>query len=651
MTSMKMTLLEQINTPADLKKLTLQQLPHVAQELRQQIMEAVSRTGGHLASNLGVIELTIALHYVLDTPKDKIVWDVGHQSYAHKILTGRRKRLNTLRQWQGLSGFPSREESIYDTFTVGHGSTSISTALGLACAYAGQKESADGVRPVKVVAVIGDASLGGGMALEALNHAGQLKKNVVVILNDNKMAISKSVGALSHYLNRIITMPIYNRIRQDLENLLKKVPRFGKKLSAVARRLEESLKNLLVPGIIFEELGFRYFGPIDGHNIEEVVRTLSNALKLEGPVLIHAVTVKGKGYPRAEEIPEKFHGVSSALQAQKEDNLKRATYTQVFSEKLIQLAHQDKRIVAITAAMPEGTGLDKFARYFPQRFYDVGMAEAHAVGFAAGLACRGLRPVAAVYSTFLQRSYDQLIHDVCLQNLPVVFALDRAGIVGEDGPTHQGIFDLAYLRHMPNLNLLAPKDGQELKAMLEFAFKGNRPIAIRYPREEVPIKRELLGRNYSLPDMQYGKGEIVREGSDIAIIALGSMVYPSLEAAQVLSAQGALECTVMNARFVKPLDELLIKKLCTDFETIIVVEEGVAEGGFGSAVLEFLERAGICGINLKRIALPCSFIPHAKRKFLLARYGLSASGIAQTILNVKKVESQMRPRLMERKRT
>jgi 1-deoxy-D-xylulose-5-phosphate synthase len=480
------------------------------------------------------------------------------------------------------------------------------------------------------VAVIGDASLGGGMALEALNHAGQLKKDMVVILNDNKMGISKSVGALSHYLNRIITMPIYNRIKQDIENLLKKVPRFGKRLNSLAKRLDEGLKNLLVPGILFEELGFRYFGPIDGHNVKQIIYTLRNILRLEGPVLVHLITVKGKGYLQAEEVPEKFHGVSSNVVTGLKP--KRKTFTEAFSEKLVQLARKDKRIVAVTAAMPEGTGLDRFARSFPKRFYDVGMAEGHAVGFAAGLAQMGLRPFVAIYSTFLQRSYDQIIHDVCLQNLPVIFCLDRAGIVGEDGPTHQGIFDLAYLRHIPHLTLLAPKDAEELGAMLEFALKETHPLAIRYPRGAAPQRKDLFAEGYRAAKIQSGKAEVLRQGRDLAIIGLGSMVYPSLEAAKILSTQKAIECEVVNARFAKPLDESLMKKLCAKFNTIIVVEEGICEGGFGSSVLEFLEKEKITGVNIKRIALPCAFITHAKRNFLLDTYGLTAQGIADSVL-------------------
>lgn len=643
-----MSLLDHINSPADLKRLSLRELTRLAQEIRREIMQIVAQTGGHLASNLGAVELTVALHYVLDMPKDKIIWDVGHQTYTHKILTGRRAQLKTLRQWQGLSGFPNREESIYDVFTVGHGSTSISTALGLVCGYAGQREkkngkqrslrraqgaskSAEQSRNTKIVAVIGDASLGGGMALEALNHAGQIKRDLVVILNDNKMGISRSVGALSHYLNRIITMPIYNRIRKDLENLIKRVPRLGTRLFSAAKRLEEGLKNLLVPGILFEELGFRYFGPIDGHNIEEIVPTLRNVLQMEGPVLIHAMTIKGKGYPRAEEVPEKFHGVASN-NVLEQPRSKGKSFTQIFSEKLMCLAKKDKRVVAVTAAMTEGTGLDKFAQQFPRRFYDVGMAEAHAVGFAAGLASTGLRPFVAIYSTFLQRAYDQIMHDVCLQNLPVTFCVDRAGIVGEDGATHQGIFDLSYLRHIPNLVVAVPKDGEELRQLLEFALSDMRPIAIRYPKGEPPERKDLFSQDYTSPKIEYGRAEVLRQGKDLAIIALGSMVYPSLEAAQILSSQG-LDCAVVNARFVKPFDEILIKRLGVKFKKLIVVEEAVAEGGFGSAVLEFLEKEKIVDVRLARIALPSSFITHAKREFLLERYGLTASGIANKILN------------------
>lgn len=633
-----MNLLKQINSPLQLKELSLKQLPQLADEIRHEIIETVSKTGGHLASSLGAVELTIALHYVLDTPRDKIVWDVGHQAYAHKILTGRRERMKTLRKWQGLSGFPNKNESIYDLFTVGHGSTSISMALGVSCAFDSEKTNQKKIRRPKVVAVIGDASLGGGMAFEALNHAGQIKKGLVVLLNDNKMAISKSVGALSHYLNRIITTPIYNRIRRDVERLLQRVPRLGNRLFAAAKRLEESLKNLLVPGIIFEELGFRYFGPIDGHNIEEIARTLKNALCLDEPVLIHAITKKGKGYLEAERVPEKFHGVS----ANHEDisKTKNKSFTQSFSESIVRLAKEDQRIVAITAAMPEGTGLSKFAELFPKRFYDVGMAEGHAVGFAAGIARIGLRPIVAIYSTFLQRGYDQIIHDVCLQDLPVIFCLDRAGIVGEDGPTHQGTFDVAYLRHIPGLTLMAPKDGDELSMMLEFALTRSSPVAIRYPKGESKLLAQALLENYHTAKIEHAKAELLRSGKHIAILALGSMVYPALEAADLLVSQG-VDATVINMRFAKPLDEALIYDLCARFGKLIVVEEGVKSGGFGASVLEFLEQRDITKTKVKIIALPCEFIPHAERDFLLARYGLTADGIACTVideLNYKKLK-------------
>ena len=625
-----MDLLPSIDSPKQLKELSLKQLPQLAQEIRREIIQTVTKTGGHLASNLGAVELTVALHYVLDMPKDKIIWDVGHQVYTHKILTGRKSRLKTLRQWQGLSGFPSREESVYDTFSVGHGSTSISTALGLACARPKQDKK-HSPRRAKIVAVIGDASLGGGMALEALNHAGQLQRDLIVIVNDNKMAISRSVGALSRYLNRIITTPIYNRIRRDLERLLKRLPRFGPKLFSTARRLEESLKNLLVPGILFEELGFRYFGPINGHDINEIIATMKNVLQLEGPVLIHAVTIKGKGLAHAEKIPEKFHGVSSDADLLPVPETKAKSFTRMFSEKMVCLAKKNQDIIAITAAMPEGTGLDKFARLFPERFYDVGMAEAHAIGFSAGLAQAGLRPIVAIYSTFLQRAYDQIIHDICLQNLPVVLCLDRSGVVGEDGVTHQGIFDLAYLRHLPNLTVLAPKDGQELQAMLDFTLGFSGPLAMRYPKGKTPDFSLLLGRTYSPAKIRYSKAEVLRQGKDAAILALGSMVYPSLQAANELCAQG-IDCTVVNMRFAKPLDEALIKKICAQVDALFTVEEGVGAGGFGSGVWEFLERNGYDNVRLRRIGLPCEFIPHAKREFLLKKYGLTAGGIKEIVL-------------------
>ncbi len=626
-----MRLLDSINSPNDLKTLTIEELPKLAQEIRDEIIEAVSCVGGHLASSLGAVELIIALHYCLDTPNDKLIWDVGHQAYAHKLLTGRRDRFKTLRQFGGISGFPNKEESLYDIFTTGHGSTSISTALGLVCSRDLKNQAH------KVAAVIGDASLGGGMAFEALNYAGHLKKNLIVILNDNEMSISRSVGALSRYLNRIITAPIYNRIRKDVENLLKRVPRFGFRVIRAARRLEEGLKNLLVPGILFEELGFRYFGPIDGHDVSAIINTLKNILNLEGPVLLHVITKKGKGYSHAESLPDKFHGVGSfdittgtkkCIGGETSKN-RDLTFTKAFSEKLIELARGNEKIVAITAAMPEGTGLDRFSKEFPERFFDVGMAEGHAVGFGAGLAAGGLIPVVCIYSTFLQRSYDQIIHDVSLQNLHVILMLDRAGLVGEDGPTHHGIFDIAYLRHIPNLVLMAPRDELELTQMLEFAINYSGPVAIRYPRGGSFYSKRLELESLLRGEIRLGCGEVLKEDGDSAIFALGYMVYPCLEAALILKEEG-IDCAVINARFVKPLDRDLILDFSKRVGFVFTAEEGILEGGFGSSILELFEKEGI-KTSIKRIGLDSRFFEHGPREFLLDRYELSPEKIADLV--------------------
>lgn len=649
-----MRILDSINSPFDLKKLSIEDLPKVAQEIRDEIIETVSCVGGHLASSLGAVELAIAIHYCLDTPKDKLIWDVGHQAYAHKLLTGRRAHFKTLRQFGGLSGFPNKNESPYDTFTTGHGSTSISTALGLACSRDLKDED------YKVVAVIGDASLGGGMAFEALNHAGHIKKRIVVILNDNEMSISRSVGALSRYLNRIITAPIYNRIRKDVENLLKRVPRFGFRVIRAARRLEEGLKNLLVPGILFEELGFRYFGPIDGHNINVIIGTLKNLLKLDEPVFLHVITKKGKGYLHAESLPEKFHGVGSfdittgtkkciiseevsrpadltftpLEKAADREESSLTGFTKAFSEKIVELAKTNEKIVTITAAMPEGTGLERFAKEFPERFFDVGMAEAHAVGFGAGLAKGGLIPVVCIYSTFLQRSYDQIVHDVSLQNLHVVLMLDRSGLVGEDGPTHHGIFDIAYLRSLPNLVIMAPRDEIELTEMLEFATRYDGPIAIRYPRGGSFYSKRLESERFPREEIRFGCGEVLKEGRDLAIFALGYMVYPCLEAGLILRKEG-IDCAIINARFVKPLDKELILELSKRVGMIFTAEEGILEGGFGSSILELFEKEFI-KIPVKRIGLDSRFFEHGPRELLLDKYGLSSQKIADFI------KSQMR---------
>ena len=629
-------LLDNIDSPDDLKKLSLDDLRVLAQEIRDTIIETVSSSGGHLASSMGAVELIIGIHYILNAPQDKIIWDVGHQAYAHKLLTGRRDRFSTLRRLDGLSGFPNKYESEFDVFTTGHGSTSISTALGMVAA-----RDLEG-KLYKVVAVIGDASLGGGMAFEALNHAGHLHKKILVILNDNEMSISRSVGALSKYLNRIITAPIYNKIRIDIENLLKRVPRFGFRVIRSARRLEEALKNLLVPGMLFEEMGFRYFGPVDGNDIATVVGTLKNIIDMDGPVLLHVVTKKGKGYSYAEKIPEKFHGVSSfdvatgeKLRAEKEKIIDKAkSFTNAFGEVIVDVASSDEKVAAITAAMPEGTGLDRFSKVFPDRFFDVGMAEQHAVGFAAGLARAGLKPVVACYSTFLQRSYDQIIHDVCLQNLNVIFMLDRAGVVGEDGPTHHGVFDIAYLRNLPRMVVLAPKDEEELKEMFKFSVAyNNGPIAIRYPRgssynycSSDPDQKSGESRT----DIILGKAEILKQGKDATILSVGYMSYVSLEVAALLLDEG-VDCEVINARFIKPLDLELILESVLKTKKLFTVEEGVVGGGFGTFILESLIDKMPKNTIIKIMGLPDRFIEHGDREILLDRCGLSAQKIKGVI--------------------
>ena len=638
-------LLNNINSPHDLKKLSQSELPFLAHEIRDVIIETVASSGGHLASSLGVVELAIGIHYSLNAPEDKIIWDVGHQAYAHKLLTGRRDRFNTLRKINGLSGFPNKYESEYDVFTTGHGSTSISTALGMVAARDLEKES------YRVLAVIGDASLGGGMAFEALNHAGHLHKKILVILNDNEMSISRSVGALSKYLNRIITDPRYNKIRKDIEGLLRRVPRFGFRVIRAAKRLEEGLKNLLVPGMLFEEMGFRYFGPIDGNDIHAVVGTLKNIIDMDGPVLLHVVTKKGKGYRHAEDIPEKFHGIGSfdiatgnKLSTEKENSLEsQKSFTSAFRETIIDIARADERVVAVTAAMPEGTGLDKFAKLFPDRFFDVGMAEQHAVGFGAGLARAGLKPVVAIYSTFLQRSYDQIIHDVCLQNLNVIFMLDRAGVVGEDGPTHHGVFDIAYLRNLPHMAVMAPKDEEELKEMFRFAVSYNDgPIAIRYPRGEsyssrrgpILFERSAAGGESPTP-LTLGKPELLREGKDATILGVGYMACVALEASGLLLDEG-VDCEVINARFIKPLDLELVVKSILKTGKLFTIEEGVVSGGFGAFILESVIDKVPRDIIIKTIGLPDRFIEHGDRQLLLDRCGLSAQKIKEAVLSEAK---------------
>ena len=609
-------MLEKIQSPNDLRALNIEQLPVLASEIRKRIIDTVSKTGGHVASSLGAVELTLALHYCLNTPDDKIIFDVGHQSYAHKILTGRNDSFDTLRQYQGLSGFPSKDESIYDPFTTGHSSSAVSIALGLACSRDLDKTKSN----FKTVAVIGDGSLSGGLCFEGLNNAGHLKKDILVILNTNELSIAPNTGAISIYLNKLISLPVYNRFKESLEKFANsRIPK-GSRILKLANKFEEGLKNLFVPGMLFEELGFRYFGPLDGHDLNLLIKTLKNISQVKGPLLLHVITKKGKGYLPAELDPVRFHGLGpfdaatgEVVKAQGGE-----TYTKVFSNKIVDLAKQNEKIIAITAAMPEGTGLDKFRDTFPQRFFDVGIAEAHAVCFAAGLAKAGFKPVVAIYSTFLQRAYDQIIEDVALQDLPVVFCLDRAGIVGEDGVTHQGIFDIAYLRTVPNLVIMAPKDTRELEEMLEFSFQLDKPVALRYP------KGSSVTLNLKNLPIELGKAEILKEGSDFIVFALGSMVMPAYEALNLLAKEG-LSGTLVNARFVKPLDNQLLKKICFGSKRIFTVEEGIIDAGFGSAISEAV------GMPVIRLGLPCEFIAHGKREILLDKYGLTAEKIASTI--------------------
>ena len=618
-----MAILETINSPDDLKKLPVSQLPAVAGEIRRMIIETCAKNGGHLAPSLGVVELTIALHRVFNSPSDKIIWDVGHQAYAHKILTGRRERFSTLRTLNGISGFPKRAESPHDAFDVGHSSTSISAATGYAAA-----RDLDGRRN-KVVAVIGDGSMTGGMAYEGMNHAGSLDKDLIVILNDNEMSIAENVGALSSFLSRTSSSEFVHRFKKNTEWFLKRID-VGKGVLHVAHKLEESFKGLFTPGMLFEAFGFDYIGPIDGHDLPKLLETLESIKKFDDAVLIHVLTKKGKGYKPAEDNPSLFHGVGP-FEIETGKVLKgkggAASYTAIFGSTLCKLAAEDERIVAITAAMPDGTGLGGFAREFPERFFDVGIAEQHGVTFAAGLATSGLRPVFAVYSTFLQRAYDQVFHDVCLQNLAVTFALDRGGVVGSDGPTHHGAYDLSYLRHLPNMTLMAPKDENELQHMLATAIALGGPAAVRYPRGNgygVPLDQTLA----TLP---VGRAEILREGRDGVLLALGTMVRPALEAAEQLNKDRGTELTVVNARFVKPLDETLILELARRHGRIVTLEENALQGGFGTAVLELLEQHDLTGIPVLRLGYPDRYIPQGEQHELRAMLGLDTPGIAATV--------------------
>ncbi len=629
-------LLDQIQTPEDIKKLDIEELERLSSEIREEILLTVSKNGGHLSSNLGVVELTIALHYVFDLPIDKVIWDVGHQTYAHKILTGRRDRFHTLRQYGGLSGFPKREESPYDAFDSGHSGTSISSALGMA--EARRKRGEQG----KMIAVIGDGSMTAGLAFEGLNQVGHIDQDLIVVLNDNEMSISPNVGALSSYLNRLMTGQFVNRFRDEMKSFLETLPGIGKSVLRFAKQAEESLKGFLMPGLLFEELGLKYIGPIDGHRLDYLIETFQNIKKLRGPILVHVITKKGKGYPPAEKDPTRFHGVSPFHLETGELRMSPTgnppSFTEVFGETLCQLAREDKRLVAITAAMQSGTGLEEYSRRFPDRFYDIGIAEQHAVTFAAGLALEGMKPVVAIYSTFLQRAYDQIVQDVCLQNLPVVFAMDRGGIVGEDGPTHHGLFDFSYLRHIPNLIVMVPKDEEEFRHMIKTAIDSPHPVALRYPRG----KGEGVNRSSELLSLEIGKGEVLREGHDVLILAIGVTVYPALRAAERLKEQ-KISTAVINCRFLKPLDRPLICDWAKRIGRVLTVEENVLQGGFGSAVLELLQEEGLYSIQIKRLGIPDLFVEHGPQSLLREKYGIDENGIYQGVMEMFKKESSHSP--------
>ncbi|MFO8111184.1 MAG: 1-deoxy-D-xylulose-5-phosphate synthase [Desulfosalsimonadaceae bacterium] len=618
-----MALLDDINSPEDLKKLPRSELHNLALEIRQLIVDVVSKTGGHLASNLGAVELTIALHYVFDVPRDKIVWDVGHQSYTHKILTGRRERFPTLRQHGGISGFPRISESPCDAFSTGHSGTSISAGLGITCAKDLKKQRD------KVICIIGDGSMTAGLAYEGLNHAGDLDKDIIVILNDNELSISPNVGALSSLLSRTFSSRYLQDWRKEIGELLRSLPRIGNDAYYLAKRAEESFKALVTPGMLFESFNFSYFGPIKGHRLDQLIDILSNIKNQNDPVLLHVATTKGKGYAPAEKNPVYFHGVG-CFEVKTGNNVNGScgvSYTRIFGETMLELAEENEKIVAVTAAMPEGTGLAPFSEKFPDRFFDVGIAEPHGVTFAGGMATEGFIPVVAIYSTFLQRAYDQVIHDICLDSLHVVFAVDRGGIVGEDGPTHHGLFDLAYLRSLPNMVVMAPKDGEELKKMLRFATFQNGPVAVRYPRGDA-IEIGLPEADASGP-IRLGKAELLVEGDDVVIFAIGHSVLDACKAARKLAETENLSATVVNCRFVKPLDKELVISLVKRIPRVITVEEGVLFGGFGSAVIECLADAGLSGYRIKRIGIDDTFVEHGEKSVLRAKYGLDADGIVK----------------------
>jgi len=607
-------ILDTIDSPADLRGLSVQDLQQLAAEIRDEIVRTVKRTGGHLGANLGAVEIILAVHSVIDSPRDKLIFDVGHQAYPHKLITGRREQFGTLRQLHGLSGFPRMSESPHDAFGTGHAGTSISAALGYCVARDALGEQ------YKVVTITGDGALTSGMSFEAMNHAGELKTDLVVVLNDNKMSIAPNVGAMSNYLTQLRTDPTVHRAKEELERLIGRIPAIGGQMWKAAEKLKDTLRSLVVPGALFEEMGFTYYGPIDGHDIAMMQRVLREAISRGGPVLIHAVTEKGKGYAPAEKDPGRLHALKPANSCSPSSVI---TYSEVFGQTVLELARKDQRIVAITAAMPEGTGLDVFAAELPEQFFDVGIAEQHAVTVAAGMAAGGLRPVCAIYSTFMQRAYDQILHDVCMQNLPVVLCLDRGGLVGDDGPTHHGVYDLSFLRSIPNLVIMAPKDGQELRNMIYTAMMHPGPTAIRYPRGTTHIPSDDQWHA-----LQIGKGRLLRTGEQVGIVAIGLMVDSALKAAELLAVRG-IDAAVMDARFVKPIDEDLIVTLAQSCGCLVTVEENAVIGGFGSAVLETLAKHGLT-VPVRCMGVPDIYVEHGATEKLLELVGLTPEDIAST---------------------
>ena len=613
-------LLDQIKQSSDIKKLTEEDYPVLAQEIRQFLIEKISHTGGHLASNLGVVELTMALHLAFDLPKDKIIWDVGHQAYTHKLLSGRKAGFDELRQFGGMSGFPKRAESPYDAFDTGHSSTSISAGLGIAQAREIQGED------YSVISVIGDGALTGGMAYEALNNASQLKKNFIIVLNDNKMSISENVGGMSRYLSSVRTKESYAELKKGVDRALSAIPVVGKSLSYGLYLAKNGVKQFFVPGMLFEDMGITYLGPVDGHNVPELVRTLKEAKRVRHAVLVHVITKKGKGYAPAEKNPARFHGVDPFDIATGQPLKKKQypSYTEVFSKKICELAGENRKIVAVTAAMPDGTGLTRFSKKFPDRFFDVGIAEAHAVTSAAGMASAGLKPVVAVYSSFLQRGYDQILHDVCLQKLPVLFAIDRAGLVGSDGETHQGIFDISFLSLVPGMTIMAPKNRWELEAMLEFGVNFEGPLAIRYPRGEA-----YRGLSEFAAPMEYGKAEMLYEESGIALFALGSMVSTGEHVREKLKARG-YSCTLVNARFAKPMDTDMLDRLCRNHDLIVTMEENVLRGGLGMCATRYIHEH-YPQVKVIQVALPDAYVEHGNVSLLREMLGIDSDSVIRRL--------------------